>query len=595
MRFSFLIRKPCRWSAGIPEFNSISGYRIHLSDVYSFLSRQGINLENRNRIGLFFRNRFYQNQEITSADKLEFSLILKDNERRQFIAWLYQLETHRFMLCCRDMTCRETIKALQAEVENGRPFQNQEKAYLEALKDAGVSLFLWDVTNKKLVTTPGFEKYVFNKKEWGNKVGEPDLTDCIHPADEKAFLSLYRQVVIGKTTAESLFRFKTVDGGYRWTRLIIHYDREKRKGGWDYIAALQDVDDLIRLERENAQYKEKLGIVIARERGIGMSESLQNGEGIGGDPAAAGTLDPVTKFLLPRDLERILAADWKKAGFNGNNDTLIMAEIVLRDTDHGYKALEKRDNAMIRASEVIRRWLRPDEMPFRIGEYRFLVSLHGQEDSEEANARIRELQRSLTECCTEISAEAYLGAAVSPNDPQAGGRILYDKAETALLLAVQSRSRQPVFYSDKMNSEPDAFLKPRVWIHTFGVFEVYVDQKPVNFHSAKAKELLALMVDRRGGYLTTDEAIACLWEDEQPDKVTRARCRKVAMRMRDTLEEYGISDIIENLERKRRVVPENLQCDLYDFLSGKPEFANLYRGRYMINYAWAKKTAADLR
>ncbi len=67
----------CRYTS-IPEFNNISGYRIHLSDVYSFLSRQGINLENRNRIGLFFRNRFYQDTENATADKLEFSLILKE-------------------------------------------------------------------------------------------------------------------------------------------------------------------------------------------------------------------------------------------------------------------------------------------------------------------------------------------------------------------------------------------------------------------------------------------------------------------------------------------------------------------------------------
>ena len=33
------------------------------------------------------------------------------------------------------------------------------------------------------------------------------------------------------------------------------------------------------------------------------------------------------------------------------------------------------------------------------------------------------------------------------------------------------------------------------------------------FKSAKAKELLALLIDRQGGTVTTDQVIGTLWED----------------------------------------------------------------------------------
>lgn len=44
----------------------------------------------------------------------------------------------------------------------------------------------------------------------------------------------------------------------------------------------------------------------------------------------------------------------------------------------------------------------------------------------------------------------------------------------------------------------------RIFARTFGHFDLYIDGSPVMFRSAKAKELLALLVDREGGTVTTD-------------------------------------------------------------------------------------------
>ncbi len=135
---------------------------------------------------------------------------------------------------------------------------------------------------------------------------------------------------------------------------------------------------------------------------------------------------------------------------------------------------------------------------------------------------------------------------------------------------------------------------PVVFIRTFGYFDVFVGDKPIAFRSKKAKELLALLVDRRGGYVTSDEAIGFLWEDEPVNKVTLARYRKVALRLRNTLEEYGISDVIENVDGKRRIVMECVQCDLYRYLFGEKEYLNLFNGSYLNNYSWAETTLGEL-
>lgn len=135
---------------------------------------------------------------------------------------------------------------------------------------------------------------------------------------------------------------------------------------------------------------------------------------------------------------------------------------------------------------------------------------------------------------------------------------------------------------------------PEVEIRTFGYFDVYVDGKPIPFQSAKAKELLALLVDRGGGYVSATEIISCLWENEEANKVTLARCRKVAMRLTDKLREYGIEEIIESVNGARRVVPSCIHCDLYDYLDHKPGSENLFKGSYLTNYSWGEMTLSNL-
>ncbi len=136
--------------------------------------------------------------------------------------------------------------------------------------------------------------------------------------------------------------------------------------------------------------------------------------------------------------------------------------------------------------------------------------------------------------------------------------------------------------------------RPGIYIRTFGYFDVFVGDKPIAFRNKKAKELLALLVDRRGGYITSEEAIGFLWENEPVNAVTLSRYRKEALRLKNTLEEHGIADVMESVDGKRRIVTEKVRCDLYDYLSGKEEFAPLFKGSYLTNYSWGEITLGEL-
>lgn len=157
----------------------------------------------------------------------------------------------------------------------------------------------------------------------------------------------------------------------------------------------------------------------------------------------------------------------------------------------------------------------------------------------------------------------------------------------------------PKFYVMLYNVDSKAAQEPdhpgkEVRIRTFGYFDVFVDGRPIAFRNEKSKELFALLVDRRGGFITSEEAIGFLWEDEPANAVTLARYRKVALRLKNILEEHGIADIVESVNGKRRLAAEKVQCDLYDYLSGKQEFAQLFKGSYLTNYSWGENTLAEL-
>ena len=142
------------------------------------------------------------------------------------------------------------------------------------------------------------------------------------------------------------------------------------------------------------------------------------------------------------------------------------------------------------------------------------------------------------------------------------------------------------------SAEDDPLGGKHVSIHTFGLFDIFVDGVPVSFKNESAKELLALIVNRRGGFVTSREATSTLWPEEPVNKTTMARYRKAAMRLSRTLEQYGVQAILEKDGGSRRINPSLVDCDLYSYLW--EGHTDLFKGRYMSEYSWAEDYLAEL-
>ena len=137
-------------------------------------------------------------------------------------------------------------------------------------------------------------------------------------------------------------------------------------------------------------------------------------------------------------------------------------------------------------------------------------------------------------------------------------------------------------------------LENRVQIYTFGAFRVFVDHKLVDFKVAKAKEMLALLVDKKGSGLTPAEIFTYLWGDKPFDSAHSASYRRCARALQEALKNVGAEHILKRSEQGWAIDIEAVDCDYYRLLDGDAEAKRNYNGIYLESYSWGEDTIAGL-
>ena len=149
---------------------------------------------------------------------------------------------------------------------------------------------------------------------------------------------------------------------------------------------------------------------------------------------------------------------------------------------------------------------------------------------------------------------------------------------------------------EKVKKELDNLRRPvqdskRVRIRAFGNFEVYLDGYPVSFKYSKTKEMLAYLVDRKGALCTNGEIMAILFED---DNGHEAYFRSLRKDLTDALELAGCGEILSQQRGRIGIIPELVDCDYFNWCSGKRSGVNAFQGEYMTQYSWGEYTNAML-
>ncbi|MDO4467749.1 MAG: hypothetical protein Q4C49_12225 [Bacillota bacterium] len=126
-------------------------------------------------------------------------------------------------------------------------------------------------------------------------------------------------------------------------------------------------------------------------------------------------------------------------------------------------------------------------------------------------------------------------------------------------------------------------------IQCFGKFDLMVNGISLPFPRKKAKELLALLVDHRGGTVMVDEICEILFNEVNDKK--RRYIYVLKFELIQVLKEYDLDKIVCNRNNGFALDMSCVDCDYYKYCDGQKE---LFHGEYMSQYPWAKKKLKEL-
>ena len=108
----------------------------------------------------------------------------------------------------------------------------------------------------------------------------------------------------------------------------------------------------------------------------------------------------------------------------------------------------------------------------------------------------------------------------------------------------------------------------------------------------KAKEFLAVLIDRNGAGMTAKQICAILFPEDTDDTKNAAYLRQLVLDLKNTLKTIRAEDVLKHDTPYYRIDTNLVRCDYLSFLeTGKPEF----HGEYMTQYSWAEETCALLQ
>jgi two-component system, LytTR family, response regulator len=164
---------------------------------------------------------------------------------------------------------------------------------------------------------------------------------------------------------------------------------------------------------------------------------------------------------------------------------------------------------------------------------------------------------------------------------------------------------------DRIIEEREIRMHPaKVQIQCFGKFKVTNGSAEVKFRTEKAKELLALLIDRRGNFVNRNEIIDCLWEEYDGDRAL-IHFNTTLHYLKKALLQQGVAVPIEHERGSYRFGADGPACDYYRFqafmarhgtmnptnIMEYEEVAGLYSGDYLVgmDFPWAERNRQMLK
>ena len=132
-----------------------------------------------------------------------------------------------------------------------------------------------------------------------------------------------------------------------------------------------------------------------------------------------------------------------------------------------------------------------------------------------------------------------------------------------------------------------------IYVQTFGRFLVLRNGKPLPI-SGKAKEILALVVTRRGKEISNEEIYRTIWENRPYGNVEMTVYYNALRKLKAILKEAELSDLLISTQRGQLVNTALFDCDYYAWQDKNMSARDRFEGEFMSEYSWGEYILADI-
>ena len=133
----------------------------------------------------------------------------------------------------------------------------------------------------------------------------------------------------------------------------------------------------------------------------------------------------------------------------------------------------------------------------------------------------------------------------------------------------------------------------RLYIQTFGRFVVMDGDRPVPL-TGKAKEILALVVTRRGKEISNEEIYSTIWEGREYSNEHMSVFYNALGRLRKALKKEGLENLLITTPRGQMINTNMFDCDYYAWQDRNMSARDKFEGEFMSEYSWGEYILADI-
>lgn len=132
-----------------------------------------------------------------------------------------------------------------------------------------------------------------------------------------------------------------------------------------------------------------------------------------------------------------------------------------------------------------------------------------------------------------------------------------------------------------------------LYIQTFGRFLVLKDGHPLAL-TGKAKEILALVVSRRGKEISNEEIYSTIWEGRAYSNANMVVYYNALRRLKQALAREHAENLLISTSHGQLANTEMFDCDYYEWRDHKLDARHHFEGDFLSEYSWGEVLLADI-